>query len=134
MAYAVSSVLIKRFSKDEDPVVISGYQFVIGGLVMIVVGTLMGGAVAVESPVAAGVLVYLAFLSAAAYSLWGILLKFNPVSKVTVYTFMTPVFGVILSKLMLTEQSGVSAVNLIFALLLIALGIGVLNYSPKQKN
>ena len=134
IAYSVSSVLIKRFSKDEDPVVISGYQFIIGGLVMIALGALMGGAVTVESPAAAGVLIYLALLSAVAYSLWGILLKFNPVSKVTVYTFMTPVFGVILSKLMLTEQSGVSAVNLIFALVLIALGIGVLNYSPKQKN
>lgn len=131
VAYAVSSVLIKIFSKDEDPVVISGYQFVMGGSVMIVLGLILNGRVQVDTVVAVLVLGYLAVLSAVAYSVWGILLKYNPVSKVTVYSFMIPVFGVLLSKLMLSEQSGVSAVNLLVALVLIACGIGVLNYSPK---
>lgn len=133
IAYAVSSVLMKRFSKTEDPVVISGYQFVLGGLVMILIGFFMGGYVRIESISAVLVLLYLAILSAMAYSLWGILLKHNPVSKVTVYTFMTPVFGVILSEFMLSEQSGVSAVNLVSALILIASGLTVLNYQPKGK-
>lgn len=132
VAYAVSSVLMKKFSKDENPVVISGYQFILGGLVMIVFGLILGGAVRIESVKAIGVLIYLALLSAVAYSLWGILLKHNPVSKVTIYTFMIPVFGVILSRIMLSEQSGVSAVNLVLALILIALGIGVLNYNTKK--
>ena len=128
VAYAFSSVLIKRFSKDEDPVVISGYQFILGGAVMAILGLCLGGSVQIETAKALGVLVYLAFLSAIAYSLWGILLKHNPVSKVTIYTFMIPVFGVLLSWLMLSEQSGVSLVNLVIALVLIAGGIGVLNY------
>ncbi len=128
IAYGVSSVLIKRYSAYEDPVVISGYQFIMGGAVMAILGLCLGGNVQIESVTAIGVLVYLAILSAVAYSVWGVLLKHNPVSKVTVYSFMIPVFGVILSKLMLTEQGGVSAVNLILALVLIAGGIGVLNY------
>jgi drug/metabolite transporter (DMT)-like permease len=41
-------------------------------------------------------LLYLALVSAVAYSLWGILLKYNPISRVAVFGFMTPVFGVIL--------------------------------------
>ena len=133
VAYAISSVLIKRFSKDEDPVVISGYQFVLGGSVMILLGLVLGGNVQVDTLSAVLVLGYLAILSAVAYSVWGVLLKYNPVSKVTVYSFMIPVFGVLLSKLMLTEQSGVSATNLLIALVLIACGIGVLNYSKKEK-
>jgi drug/metabolite transporter (DMT)-like permease len=72
-------------------------------------------------------LIYLALLSAVAYSLWGILLKYNPVSKVTVFSFTTPVFGVLLSMLLLTESSGVGILNLISALLLVALGIFILN-------
>ena len=131
IAYGVSSVLIKRYSAYEDPVVISGYQFIMGGAVMVVLGLCLGGSVQIESMTAVGVLVYLAILSAVAYSVWGVLLKYNPVSKVTVYSFMIPVFGVILSKLMLTEQGGVSALNLVLALVLIAGGIGVLNYSKK---
>jgi len=133
IAYAVSSVLMKKYSKDENPVIISGYQFILGGLVMIILGLALGGSVKVESIKAIGVLVYLALLSAVAYSLCGMLLKHNPVSKITIYTFMIPVFGVLLSWIMLSEQSGVSLVNLVIALVLIALGIGVLNYVPKKQ-
>ena len=134
IAYAVSSVLIKRFSNDEDPVVISGYQFILGGAFMIAVGALMGGVITLATAKAVGVLVYLAFLSAIAYALWGILLKHNPVSKVTVHSFLIPVFGVLLSSLMLTEKSGVSPVNLGIALVLICVGITTLNYTKKHQS
>ncbi len=133
IAYAISSVLIKRFSKYEDPVVISGYQFAIGGSVMIVAGIILGGKVKFDSLAAVGVIFYLALLSAVAYSLWGILLKHNPVSKVTVYSFMIPVFGVLLSNLMLTEKSEVVVINLIIALLLMCSGIILLNYKKSEK-
>lgn len=128
IAYAFSSVLIKRYSEYEDPVVISGYQFIIGGLVMIAIGAVMGGTVVFEGAKAVAVLVYLAFLSAIAYSLWGVLLKFNPVSKVSIYSFMIPVFGVLLSNLLLTEQSNVAPVNLLITLILVCGGIFILNY------
>lgn len=132
IAYAISSVLMKRFSNDEDPVVISGYQFILGGAFMIIVGALLGGAIALTTMKAVGVLVYLAFLSAIAYALWGVLLKFNPVSKVTVHSFLIPVFGVLLSSLMLTEKSGVSPLNLGVALVLICVGITTLNYTRNR--
>jgi len=77
-------------------------------------------------------LVYLAFLSAMAYALWGILLKYNPVSKVTIFSFMTPVFGVILSKLILIEESAVSFANVLIALILICIGIITINYQKKE--
>lgn len=128
ISYAVSSVLMKRYSEDESPVILSGYQFILGGIIMILLGLLMGGSIVVSSINAVLVLLYLACLSAAAYALWGILLQHNPVSKVTIYTFMTPVFGVILSNLMLTEQSNVSPLNLVFTLVLICSGIILLNY------
>lgn len=132
IAYAISSVLIKRYSKYEDPVVISGYQFVIGGIVMIITGLCLGGKVLFTGAAAVGVLIYLACLSAVAYSVWGILLKYNPVSKVTIYSFMISVFGVLLSNLMLTEKSNVSAVNLIVSLVLICGGIIILNYKKEK--
>lgn len=134
IAYAISSVLMKRFSKEEDPVVISGYQFILGGAFMILVGAILGGAIVLASIKAVGVLVYLAFLSAIAYALWGILLKYNPVSKVTVHSFLIPVFGVLLSALMLTEESGVSPLNLGIALVLICVGITTLNYTKKHQS
>lgn len=134
IAYSVSSVLMKKYSSFEDPVVISGYQFILGGLVMIAAGLALGGRIEIPAPRAAAVLIYLSFLSAVAYSVWGVLLKHNHVSRVSVYTFCTPIFGVLLTKLMLTENSNVSPVSLAVTLLLVCTGILMLNFSPAEKN
>ncbi len=133
IAYGVSSVLIKKFSKYEDPVVISGYQFAIGGSVMIGIGLILGGEVKFDSWQAVLVILYLALLSAVAYSLWGLLLKNNPVSRVAIFSFMIPVFGVLLTKLMISEDGNVSPINLIIALALICCGIFLLNYQKSAK-
>ena len=95
IAYAVSSVLIKIYSREDNPVMLSGWQFLLGGIIMILCGYLTGGSVSVWTAPSISMLFYLAAVSAVAYSLWGILLKLNPVSKVAVFGFMNPVFGVI---------------------------------------
>ena len=134
MSLAFSSVLIKIFSKSEDPVVISGYQFMLGGAVMIIVGLIAGGKIDYVTPKGVAILVYLSFLSAIAYAVWGMLLKFNPVSKVTIFSFMTPVFGVLLTKLMLPEESTVKLVNLLISLVLVCAGVFMLNYTRQKKS
>ena len=42
------------------------------------------------------ILIYLALVSSVAYTLWGLLLRKNDVSKIAIFGFMTPVLGVIL--------------------------------------
>jgi len=133
VSYAFSSVMIKLFSKDEDPVIISGYQFIMGGIFMIAIGLVFGGNVQFTSFTGVGVLFYLSCLSAIAYALWGVLLKYNPVSKVSIFSFTTPVFGTILSMLMLTESANVSTLNLLITLLLVSSGIIILNYTKKTQ-
>ena len=127
VAAAFSSVYLKRLSAREDPVTLSGSQFVMGGLIMIAAGLAMGGRLTFGSPACYGVLAYLGFLSAAAYSVWGILLAHNPVSKVTVYFCMNPIFGVILSALLLGEQQTSSPAACLAALALVCLGIYIVN-------
>ena len=134
VAYSFSSVFMKRFSKYEDPVVISGYQFIFGGAFMIAVGALLGGKINLSDATGIVILIYLAFLSAVAYALWGVLLKYNPVSRVTVFSFTTPIFGTILSLIFLPESSGVDPINLIITLILVCGGILLLNYQPREKN
>lgn len=126
VGYAMSSVFMKRYSKDENPVLLSGWQFVFGGAVMTIVGLLFGGTVKVTSSKAVLMLLYLAFISAAAYSLWSVLLKYNPVSKVTVFGFMNPVFGAVFSIILLGEKDtfGITA---IFSLILVSIGIYIVN-------
>ena len=134
ISLAISSVLMKRFSKFEDPVVLSGYQFILGGAVMVAVGFISGGHIGFPSIKSVLVMFYLSMLSAVAYALWGMLLKFNPVSKVTIFSFSTPIMGVILSTLLLDEPSKVTLPILLLTLLFISGGIFLLNYVPKAKN
>ena len=67
-AYALSSVLIKIYGKDENPVMLSGYQFAAGGLIMILAGLAMGGRLNVVTFQGILLLLYMAFISAGAYS------------------------------------------------------------------
>lgn len=126
VAYACSSVILKKLSVREDPVMLSGYQFIAGGVIMTVGGLLFGGSLTVWTLPGVLVLLYLAFVSAVAYSLWGILLKHNPVSMVAVFGFMNPVFGVILSAILLSEASSLG-IGCVAALALVCTGIFIVN-------
>ena len=128
IAYALSSVLIKKYSAKSDPVMLSGYQFTAGGLVMILIGFVMGGRIHTASMPAMILLIYMALISAVAYTLWGILLKYNPVSKVSIFGFTNPVFGVILSAIILREGNVFGMKDLI-ALVLVSIGILIVNWA-----
>ena len=131
LSYAFSAALIKRFSAEEDPVMLSGWQFIIGGTFMTILGLVLGGRIGTVDLRGAAMLVYLAIVSAAAFSIWGTLLKHNPVSMISVFGFMNPVFGVILSFLLLSERSEAGPLRVVASLGLVALGIVIVNYTPK---
>lgn len=133
VAYAFSSVYLKRYSKTENPVLLSGWQFISGGLVMTIMGLLMGGKITKVTAAGIAMLFYLACISAVAYSLWGILLKYNPVSRVAVFGFMNPVFGVILSAFLLGEREQASGIKSIIALILVSIGIYITAKVKEEK-
>lgn len=130
-AYAVSSVLLKRYSTEEDTVMMSGYQFLFGGIIMTLIGLLLGGKLTVFTTQGIVLLVYLAFISAMAYSLWAILLTYNPISKVAVMGFLNPVFGVILSAIILNEGDIINLRSIV-ALILVCVGICVVYMKERQ--
>lgn len=132
LAYALSSVLIKKYSQTEDPVMLSGYQFTAGGLIMVIGSLAAGGRLGTFSPAAGLLLLYMAMISAVAYTLWGILLKYNPVSKVAVFGFTNPIFGVILSALILGE-GGAFGMRSLVALVLVCGGIFIVNWVKTEK-
>lgn len=132
LSSAISSVFIKKFSQKTNPVMLSGYQFFCGGLVLIMCGFLAGGNLQAVSVRGIGILLYLAFLSAVAYTLWGILLKYNPVSKVSVFGFANPVAGVALSTIILHEKQE-GGIIVFVALLLVSAGIYLVNHCPQEK-
>ena len=120
LSYAFSSVLVSNYSKDESPVALSGYQFMFGGRLKF------------SSLPSYAVVMYLALLSACAYTLWGILLKYNKVSQVSIYGFMTPVFGFLLSSIVLRETLSQQKWITALALILVCLGIFTVNLSGEK--
>ena len=133
ISYAVSSCLMKNYSKNDNPVMLSGYQFIFGGIVMVILGFAMGGRISHVSVGAVLMLFYLACISAVAYSLWGILLKHNPVSKVAIFGFTNPVFGVLLSAWWLGEGGSELGINALIALILVSIGILIVNLRTTAK-
>lgn len=131
VAYAFSSVYIKKYSKEHNPVMMSGYQFLFGGIIMSVCGLLAGGRLNHFSGQSIAMVLWLATVSAVAYTLWSILLKYNPVSKVAVFGFMNPVFGFLLSSLLLKEDTTIGFFT-IMSLILVCIGIYIVNKPVKD--
>lgn len=131
VSYAFSSVMVKKYSAEEDPVALSGWQFLAGGILLTACGLAAGGRVGGFTPASGVLLFYMAMISAVAYTLWSILLKFNPVSRVAVFGFMNPVCGVVLSALILNERNQAFSLQGLLALVLVCFGIYQVNRVAK---
>ena len=128
----VSACLIKRYGQYDDAATLSGWQFVLGGAAMALLGTGLGGRLHPQSALAFAVLLYLAMVSAVAYTLWALLLGCNPVSSVTAYTCLQPLFGVALS-LVLVPTADVPYLRYGAALVLVCLSIAVIGRAQQKK-
>ena len=106
IAGACCSGVIKSFGQKENPVALCGWQFMLGGVAMAAVGFAFGGRLHPTGMGSVAVLLYLAALSAIAYTLWSVLLKFNPVSRIAPFMFLQPIFGVTLSLLLYGGAAG----------------------------
>lgn len=103
---AYTLILAKESSRHMDPVVVSGYQMTLGAFVLILAGGQFVGFDAIQFDLVSGaLLLYLSFLSAAAFAIWYILLKHHPVSQISINKFQIPIWGVLLSALLLPEES-----------------------------
>lgn len=133
VASSLSASMIRLFSKEADPVTLSGYQFLLGGAMLTAAGLFMGGALHFSGAGSVLILLYLGLISAVAYTLWALLLKHNPVSRVAVFGFMIPVFGVLFSTLFLKESGQAAAAQTVLSLALVSAGIIVINKSGSRR-
>lgn len=129
--FALGSVITKVVTRKSDSVTVTGWQLTIGGFVLLIIGIICGGRISFPSSEAIAMLLYLAVISSCAFTLWAQLLKYNPVGKISVYCFLNPCFGVILSGIMLGEN--ILNIRTIAALVLVCLGIYIVNVKGKNE-
>lgn len=123
--FSVGAIYGKKITKSMDVMVVTGYGLFIGGVILILLGISYGGRIYNFTLDSTSLLIYLALLSSVAFSLWNLLLKYNKVGPVSVYNFLTPIFGAILSAIFLGET--ILEFKNIVALVLVSLGIWMVN-------
>ena len=103
LANGFSISLFKRYAEGEDTLTLCGYQFIVGGGLLLLTGLCCGGTLPHFTGQSLLLLGYMVLLSAVAQTIWSALTRYNPVGRVAVYGFLNPVFGVLLSALLLRE-------------------------------
>ncbi|WP_125114919.1 DMT family transporter [Agathobaculum sp. Marseille-P7918] len=132
---AVSSgagALVSRiYTPGRDPMLLTGWQLLMGGVFLLVVGRVGGGQLGAVSLPGVLLLAYMVALSAAAFTIWTALLGKFPVGKVSLFGFLIPVFGALISAIVLGEQ--ILTVSNLSALVLVSGGIAIANYVRETK-
>lgn len=127
---AAAGIYGKRISQGIDPIVMTGWQLLIGGGALLAAGFGLGGRLENFTPGSTALLAYMVLLSSLAISIWSLLLKHNRVSLVTAFNFMVPVFGALLSALFLGES--ILEWRNAIALVLVCVGIWLVTKAPRE--
>lgn len=121
MMFSLGSNMSKKVAGKVNPVVTSGYNLLIGGAEITVIGLAMGGKMSnggVQGFVFFGCLV---LISSLCFMLWTSVCKLHPVGKLAPMQFVNPVTGTILSAVLLGENA--FQPRYIIALALVSIGI-----------
>lgn len=124
MAQSLASIYSKKLAKYMNVMTITGYQLFTGGILLVAAGIFTGGTLSV---VWQGIILlfYMAALSAVAFTVWTYLLSHNPVSSVSIYNLLIPIFGTVLSGIFLREN--IMTWTHLASIVLVCLGIVLVN-------
>ena len=130
LVFALAGPWNKAATKQADSFAVCVLNLGTGGAVLLLLGVLMGGSLNPQGFAAVGVLLILAFISGAGYVLWALLMKNNPVSRISVFGLLIPVGNVLLSAVLNGEP--LFEWNYLSALALVCAGIWLVNKPKKE--
>ena len=107
----------------------TSYQLMFGGILLVISAVIMGGGLTLSFKSMLFVL-YLAFVSAAAFSVWTALLVYNEAGKILIFNLMIPITGAFWSFVILGEREIFDPMY-ILSVVLIAVGIILVNSHRK---
>lgn len=105
LSSTLALVVVKKMAMRIYPPLMSAYQLVIGavGLFLLALFFESPTALAFSAPSLA-LLLYLSFLSAAAFSLWYVLIQYNRLSSMAMYRFLIPICAALLSVALIESE------------------------------
>jgi drug/metabolite transporter (DMT)-like permease len=132
LIFSTAAIYGKRLTTTMDVMVVTGYSLFLGGILLTFLGLINGGEVTNFTVESSLLLFYMAILSSVAFSLWSLLLKHNKVGAVSVYNFLVPIFGAVLSSVFLGEN--ILELKNIIALFFVCIGIWLVNKEKVNSN
>ena len=123
------NILVKKTGKS-NPFFLASGQFFIGGGTLLVIGYLGLDQGLNFTPYSLTLLLYGSFISSTAFVLWYSLLLYQPVGEISIYRLFIPIFGALLSSLLIPGESFTFAI--LGGLLLVILGVLILNRPQKR--
>ena len=118
---SASSIYGKKITQNQDASIVTGYQLFIGGLILLLLGYISGGCLSGFTLKSTSLLIYMALLSSVAFAVWTQLLKYNKVGIISIFNFLVPVFGSLLSAIFLGEN--IFDIKILISLIFVCLGI-----------
>jgi drug/metabolite transporter (DMT)-like permease len=108
LSFVASNILYKRMRDRPHPVVLNGAQLACAGVAMIPAALLREGVPQIQwtGPLILSLAFLVLILSVGASMLWFWILTHGEASRVSAYFFLTPVFGLLLSAVLLNEPLG----------------------------
>lgn len=127
---AMGTVLVRKYGREENPFVLNATQFIIGAIPLLIIGILTKKNPLELNITAVLMLLYGGFISATSFTLWTIVLKYHSSGEFGIYKLFIPIFGSLLSIIILGEKF---TINLLIGLTLVLLGSFVLNSKKEIK-
>jgi len=122
---AVVTILIRKFARQMDTARLNGWQLLLGGMMLTVTAIAGGAKPLIFNTSAVLLLVYMAAISAVAFTLWFMLLKYHKATVVEQYRFAIPLFGSLISVLVVPGEY--LGFEMAAAAALVAIGILIVN-------
>jgi len=121
---ALASVLIRKYGRDQNSFLMTGTQFLLGATPLIIIGAFTHTSLVNFDLKLFLMLSYGAFISATSFTIWTSVLQAHSASEFGIYKLFIPIFGTILSVLVLDEEL---TIYIILGLIFVLLGAVVLN-------
>ena len=127
---AVGTIMAKEMAVGIHPFTLTGWQLTIGSVLLLAIGLPQLEENAMSfTPLGWWLFIYSALLSAVAFALWYSILKYNKAGEISIYRFVTPVSGAILSAMFIPGEK--LTLLVVAALMFVSIGFIAINYKPK---
>jgi len=131
LAYSLAIIYGKKIMEKVHYLTLNIYQFFVGSAFLLIIGFMGTKAYNLNfTPLSLILLLYSGLLSAVVFIIWYRLISRYAASSITIFLFLIPVFGSIISSIVFADES--ITLNVLISLIFLVAGIMLVNYEKAK--